>query len=757
MRPEPWLTSFYKNNFQKYSPYRNEFAILLPTNFPGEPKQLVTLFATDSEYIHFEHNGLVQDNMKPYSISIGHRNPAGATAGKDGTNFSLFSRHATTVQLLLYQKPDSIDPFQIIDLDPTENRTFYFWHVYVEGMSGEGKVSYTWRVDGPDYYDAGSRFDPAVELLDPWAKAVTTILWKRKYNRDNNNDKDTTSMRAMVLPPSNYNWEGDAPLHHASENDIIYELHVGGYTRHASSRVTHPGTFSGIIEKIPYLQELGVTAVELLPVMAFDEQDLPDKARDLKLQNYWGYATHSFFCPHPGYCTNPLTGSHADEFRDMVKALHKAGISVILDVVFNHTAEGGEDGPTINFKGIMNSGFYHLEDNDPQLYKNYSGCGNTVNCNHPLVSHFIIKSLEYWVKELHVDGFRFDLASILTRGENGAPMYHAPVVWGIEFSDILSHTRLFAEAWDAGGLYQVGSFPGFRWAEWNGRYRDLIRLFVKGDAGMVPELATRLTGSSDLYQDSGHLPINSVNFITSHDGFTLYDLVSYNEKHNQANGEDNRDGDNQNHSRNYGAEGVSDDPDINALRLKQVKNFMSVLLLSQGIPMILAGDEVLRSQRGNNNGYCQNNALSWFDWSLVEKNQEMFCFTKGMIKLRKRHPCLMQRQYLTGTTSDFSSLHDIAWHGLELNEAQWADPSCRVLACTLSRVEAEEEDLHIILNMSEDDLTMTLPALEQRTWHLSVDTARSISQDVIDPAQQQPVREHHIRVCRQSIVVCESR
>ncbi len=581
--------------------------------------------------------------MKPYSVAIGHRYPAGATPEKDGTNFCIFSRHATAIQLLLYEKPDSSSPFQLIDLDPAVNRTFFFWHVFMEGMTGRENISYTWRVDGPDSDSSGCLFDPSIELLDPWARAITDTLWRRKYIRDSEQDTTSPSMRAMVLPQSSYDWEGDIPLRQASEKEIIYELHVGGFTRHPSAGVAHPGTFSGIIEKVPYLQELGVTAVELLPVMAFDEQDLPDKARDLGLQNYWGYATHSFFSPHPGYCINPLSDGHRDEFRDMVKALHRAGISVILDVVFNHTAEGGVDGPTINFKGLMNSGFYHLENNDPGLYKNYSGCGNTVNCNHPLVANFILKSLEYWVKECHVDGFRFDLASILARGEDGEPMHHAPVVWNIEFSDILGHTRLYAEAWDAAGLYQVGSFPGFRWAEWNGRYRDLIRQFIKGDPGMVAELATRLTGSSDLYQSSGRLPINSVNFVTCHDGFTLYDLVSYNEKHNQANGEDNRDGDSQNHSMNCGAEGASDDPAVNARRLQRVKNFMAVLMLSQGVPMILAGDEVLRSQQGNNNGYCQDNALSWFDWNLLEKKP-------GNVLFYQRHDTAAQTTPLSQAT-----------------------------------------------------------------------------------------------------------
>ena len=384
--------------------------------------------------------------IKPYPIKAGHRYPTGTTAGDDGTNFCVFSRHATAVQLLLYEKPDSSRPFQIIDLDPAINQTFFFWHVFVEGMTGREKISYTWRVDGPDNAESGFRFDPSVELLDPGARAVTDILWRRKYNRDLQGEPPVTSMRAMVLPETDYDWQGDEPLRQSREKEIIYELHVGGFTRHPTSGVAHPGTFSGIIEKIPYLQDLGVTAVELLPVMAFDEQDLPDNARDLGLKNYWGYATHSFYSPHPGYCTNPLSGCHRDEFRDMVKALHRAGISVILDVVYNHTAEGGADGPVINFKGFMNRGFYHLEDHDPSLYKNYSGCGNTVNCNHPLVARFIIRSLEYWVREFHVDGFRFDLASILARGEDGAPMYHAPVVCDIEFSDILENTHLIAEA-----------------------------------------------------------------------------------------------------------------------------------------------------------------------------------------------------------------------------------------------------------------------------------------------------------------------
>jgi isoamylase len=405
----------------------------------------------------------------------------------------------------------------------------------------------------------------------------------------------------------------------------------------------------------------------------------------------------------------------------------------------------------------MNRAFYHLEDHDLELYKNYSGCGNTVNCNHPLVARFIIQALEYWVREFHVDGFRFDLASILARGEDGAPMYHAPVVWNIEFSNILSHTRLIAEAWDAGGLYQVGGFPGYRWAEWNGRYRDIVRQYVKGDPGLIPEFATRLTGSSDLYQSSGRQPTNSINFISCHDGFTLYDMVSYNEKHNLANGEDNRDGDNHNHSRNYGAEGPTDAPAINRLRLQQVKNFMAILMLSQGVPMILAGDEILRTQQGNNNCYCQNNELSWFDWSLLKKNQEMYQFTKGMITLRKRHPSLMQKRFLTGKKPDNGKMDDISWHGAVLNKPEWGNPEARVLACTLKHVEADEENLHIMFNMSQETVSMELPQITDEIWHVAVDTACSTHNDIIEKEKQEPVTIKTIMVRANSIVVCESR
>lgn len=692
--------------------------------------------------------------MKQYPTKPGSRYPAGATVDESGTNFSIFSRHATSVELQLYERADSLAPFQTIRLNPELNRTYFFWHVHVEGLPAG--VHYTWRVDGPnDTRLSGRRFDPNVDLLDPWARAITHDLWDRRRSILHG-DERPKSMRAAVVE-NHYDWQGDQPLERPLENTIIYELHVRGFTAHPSSHVKHPGTFSGIIEKIPYLKDLGITDVELMPVMAFDEQDVPDRAFDEGLKNYWGYSTHSYFSPHPGYCVSPRSAAHAQEFRDMVKALHKAGIGVILDVALNHTAEGGADGPTINFKGFSNDSFYHLDPNDRSIYKDFTGCGNTVNCNHPLVAIFILQCLEYWVREMHVDGFRFDLASVLTRGEDGNPINHAPVVWSIEFSEILAGAKIIAEAWDAAGLYQVGAFPGFRWAEWNGKYRDVIRRFVRGDRGLIGEAATRIAGSSDLYQSSGRLPISSINYVTCHDGFTLNDLVSYDEKHNEDNGEDNQDGINENLSWNGGHEGDTDDREILSLRLRQAKNFTAILMLSQGVPMLQAGDEALRSQRGNNNAYCQDNSLSWFDWTLIDKNADMLRFVKQMIAFRKRHPCLRRARFLTGNQSEDSHLPDVTWHGLKLKQPDWSDPDAQVLAFTLVAAEDREEDLHVILNMSDDPLSMPLYLIEGKTWHRAVDTSQASPQDILEPVQQRPVKDLEYEVNAHCVVVLESR
>lgn len=692
--------------------------------------------------------------MPTYQTQPGERYPFGATADANGVNFSIFSRHAERVELLLFEEAEQKEPFQIIALDPYRNCTFFSWHIYVKELPAGSY--YTWRVFGPDDPVLGRRFNPNKQLVDPWARAVSTKVWDRKRGADPLDD-GPNAIRGIVLPPDEYDWEGDQPLNYNLRNSIIYEVHVGGFTRDPSAEVRHPGTFAGLIEKIPYLKSLGITHVELLPVMAFDEQDVPPGVAARGNKNYWGYSTHSFFAPHPGYCVSAHTADQRDEFRDMVKALHQANIGVILDVVFNHTAEAGFDGPFINFRGMMNEMFYHLDPEDRTRHVDYTGCGNTVNCNHPLVARFIIECLEYWVQEMHVDGFRFDLASVLARGEDGAPMYHAPLLWNIEFSNVLAHTKLIAEAWDAGGLYQVGDFPGFRWAEWNGRYRDVMRRFVRGDPGLIGEVATRLAGSSDLYEPSGRLPINGVNFITCHDGFTLQDLVSYNSKHNYDNGQDNEDGSNDNLTWNCGIEGETDNHGVRSLRRHQTKNFVAILLMSQGVPMLLAGDEFLRSQHGNNNAYCQDNPLGWVDWKLVAKNEEMYRFTREMIAFRKRHDSLMRQRFFTGRAQDGAALPDISWHGVELDTPQWRDPGAQLIAFTIAGTPTDRSDLHLMLNMSSTAFEFALPQIEGRFWYRAIDTALPSPNDIVELERQRPIIRERYLVEARSVAILENR
>ncbi|MEC4748139.1 alpha-amylase family glycosyl hydrolase [Methylomicrobium sp. Wu6] len=626
--------------------------------------------------------------------------------------------------------------------------------MFVEGLPAG--THYTWRTFGPgDTAATGRRFNPKKELVDPWTKAVTDVFWNRRRASDPN-DESRSSYRG-VAAKSDYLWTNERARKRGLEGAIIYELHVGGFTRHPSAGVGHPGTFAGLIDKIPYLQELGITHVELMPVMAFDEQFVPDNVAAKGLHNYWGYNTHSFFSPHPGYCVSPELGTHAREFKDLVKALHNAGIGVILDVVFNHTAEGGDKGPMINFKGFMNEIFYHLEAHNRTYYRDYTGCGNSVNCNHPLVTQFIVHCLEYWVEEMHVDGFRFDLASVFTRGEDGAPQANPSLPWRIEFSHALNRVPMIAEAWDASGLYHVGSFPGLRWAEWNGRYRDVIRRFVRGDPGLVGEVASCIAGSSDLYADEDRLPLHSINFISCHDGFTLHDLVSYNGKHNDANGENNRDGCDNNMSWNCGAEGETDNADVLALRRRQAKNLISILLLSQGIPMFLAGDEVLHTQKGNNNTWCQDNELSWFDWSRVEKNRDMLRFVKELIALRRRHPNLNRGEFFTGEEVPGRGLRDISWHGYRLDEPLWFDYSAQFLAYTLAGLTGEEEDVHVILNMSERVVEVPLPKIPGRKWHQALDTSRTGPDDIMPRDRQKPFEGSSYLIPRRTVAVFEAR
>ena len=683
-----------------------------------------------------------------FAAEKGSPHPLGATPSPDGVNFSLFSENATGVELLLFSTHDAPQPFQTISLDPYVNKTFHFWHVFVRGL--QAGAHYAYRVDGPFNPGAGHRFNKNKVLIDPYARGNTNSLWKR-VGACGPDDNVAASMRSVVIDPSAYDWEGDVPLDRPMENLIIYEMHVRGFTQSPSSGVEHHGTFAGIIEKVPYLKDLGVTTVELLPVFDFDETVVLRVVDGRPLPNYWGYSTMGFFAPQSGYCVSPARGNHLHEFRDMVKALHRARIGVILDVVFNHTDEGNHLGPTFSFKGIDNRTYYFLVPWDLQYYMDFSGCGNTFNCNHPIAQKLIVECLRYWVREAHVDGFRFDEGSILARGEDGMPSAHPPVVWQIELDDELANAKVIAEAWDAAGLYQIGHFPGDRWAEWNGRYRDDIRRFVKGDPGLVGAVASRLAGSSDLYQERGQLPVNSINFVTCHDGFTLNDLVSYNDKHNQANGEGNRDGIDDNLSWNCGVEGDSTDPAVEALRNRQVRNFAALLLLSRGVPMFVAGDEVRRTQRGNNNAYCQDNETSWFDWTLVDRNRDLLRFWKRMIEFRKRHAALRQGQFFTGAVNQ-RGLADVTWHGTMLGAPGWSDPEARALAMTLAGFNGDP-DLHVMLNMHWDSLEFELPVVPGRRWFIAVDTARTPPHDIADTGDEPAVAGNTYNVQPRSVVV----
>lgn len=692
------------------------------------------------------------------TIEQGHPHPLGATPDKHGVNFTVFSEYATAVQLLLFEHHDSPLPALTIDLDPTRNRTFSFWHVYVRGL--KPSAYYAYRVDGPNNLCEGHRFNKTKVLADPYAKGVTNTLWSRDDAAIPSKDNLTTSMRCVVIDSKEYDWDNDAPLGHAMNSAIIYEMHVAGFTKSPTSRVRHPGTFHGIIEKIPYLKELGITAVELLPVCEFDEKEILRVRSDgTELRNYWGYSPLGFFAPESRYCVHAEAGKHLDEFRDMVKALHRAGIEVILDVVFNHTDEGDHNGPTISFKGFANNIYYALLPQDKQYYLNFSGCGNTLKCNHPFVQKFILECLQFWVQDMHIDGFRFDEGSILSRGINGEVLEYPPVLWSIELSEVFADTKLIAEAWDAGGLYEVGSFAGFRWSEWNGKFRDDVRKFVSGTGGMIGAIASRIAGSADLYQHSRHAPTNSINFVTCHDGFTLMDLVSYNEKHNEANGENNRDGVNANWSYNYGVEGDTKDPAIIALRKQQIKNYAAVLLLSQGVPMFCAGDEIGRTQQGNNNAYCQDNAVTWIDWALVKKNADLFRFFKTMIAFRKRHTSLCRTDFFKGTRNA-RGIADIAWHGTRLCAPQWKDPSAKVLAFTLGAVQESDSDIHVMMNMDMQAYDFELVALPKGcgfAWYRCADTSLPSPADFLDDGKEQKVTTPTYHVQPRSIVIVVSK
>lgn len=643
--------------------------------------------------------------------------PFGTLFQEDGVNFSLFSKNATSVRLALYHE-NEIEPFEEITFDPLVNKTGDIWHIFITPL--EEGIQYCYFIGGSHQPTKGLLFDPKTPLIDPYAKQLS--------NETTFGKKDPF-IRAVLSNKKSFDWKNDRHPLHPLQEMIIYETHVRGFTRDPSSNTENPGTFLGIIEKIPYLKSLGINVIELLPVHSFNECEFcgTNPITQEPLYNYWGYSTLNFFSLMNRYARD----KHLviQEFKTMVAALHAEGIEVILDVVYNHTAEGNELGPTLSFKGFENSIYYMLTPSGD--YYNFSGCGNTFNCNHPVARELIRTNLRYWVSEMHIDGFRFDLASILGRGADGSPLSSPPLLEMIALDPILGKTKLIAEAWDAGGLYQVGSFPSWGvWAEWNGKFRDAVRSFIKGSDDKAGEFATRLCGSPDLYA-SGRTPAHSINFITAHDGFTLKDLVSYNEKHNEENGEENRDGTNENGSWNCGVEGEGDDPEILALRNRQMRNFMLALFVSQGVPMLTMGDEAGFTKRGNNNTWCHDNALNWFAWSKERFDGQLFEFTSQLIKFRKKHRLLRQNHFLTE--------EDIAWHGILPNEPDWSSTS-RLVAFTLFD-KTYENDLFIAFNANYNETKIELPHPPQgKEWHAIVDTSNKYPDDFSNPTTAKPLQ-----------------
>ena len=681
-------------------------------------------------------------------VRAGSPLPLGTLERGGGINFAIFSRNASRVRLELFDRPEAAVPARVIDLDAARNRTGDVWHVWMEGI-GPGQL-YAYRVDGPYEPSEGHRFNFNRLLLDPFATAISRLPpWDfasaRGYDpsapeQDLALSKldNSTSMPKCVFANEPFEWDGDQPPRHPWSQTVIYETHVRGLTIHPTSGVDHPGTYRGLIEKIPYLKTLGVTAVELMPVQEFNETSVthrnPQTSQPLK--NYWGYDPVVFCAPKASYGSSGSLGQQTLEFKEMVRTCHNAGIEVILDVVFNHTAEGDELGPTLCFRGLDNAIFYTLA-GDKRYYKDYTGTGNTINANHPVVRDHILAALRYWMIEMHVDGFRFDLASVLGRDGTGKLLANAPLLERIAEDPILRDVKIVAEAWDVAGAYEVGSFSERRWAEWNGRYRDDVRRFWRGDDGMLGLFASRICGSADIYTRSGKGPEGSINFVTCHDGFTLNDLVSYRYKHNEANGENNHDGSDANFSQNYGEEGETTDAGIETLRKGQIKNFLLTLLISRGVPMLLGGDEFRRTQGGNNNAYCQDNETSWYDWSCLEQHREIFRFARGLIAFRRAHPILSKEQFYTDA--------EIHWFGPHGGLPNWANPNERQLACLIH--EDEQRTLCLMFNAGADAVDFGLPPLLPETWwHVAVDTYHEAPQDLFaageEPLWEDPLAYH---------------
>jgi isoamylase/glycogen operon protein len=664
---------------------------------------------------------------KHYPIHIGSPTPLGAVHLGKTVNFAIFSQHASSVRLLLFSNYANT-PFFEIELHPQKNKTNDIWHVAVEGIPET--VAYAYRIDGENNPEKGQIFNPNNLLSDPYAHGLTsTHIWNDGFAHDYE-----YLPKGKIIKTKPFDWQNTIHPRIPQQDLIIYEAHVRGFTQHKSSGVKHPGTFLGLIEKIPYLKKLGINAIELLPIFEFNECEnrLTNPSNGKRLHNFWGYSTVNFFTPMNRFASNNGWDSSIEDCKTLVREMHKNGIEVILDVVYNHTAECGKEGPTLSFKGIDNSVYYLLDEKGE--YLNYSGTGNTLNCNHPAVRAFVIDSLKYWVQEFHIDGFRFDLASILTRGTDGMPMESPPLIDEIIQDPVLSQTKLIAEAWDAAGLYQVGSFPGNGiWSEWNGKYRDITRKFIKGTDQQAGVFASALCGSQDLY-GSDRAPYHSINFVTAHDGYSLKDLVSYQQKHNEANAENNKDGANDNESWNCGHEGPTKDSKINHLRTRQMKNFLLALLVSAGTPMILMGDEYGHTRDGNNNPYCQDNVLNWFLWEEVEKNHPIFEFCQKLIHFRKKHSHLFCRK-------EFLTTDDISWHGHQANSPNW-DSTSRFVSFTLH--DEKGNDIYIAFNAHFEPAMIQLPKTkDKKSWFKVIDTKENEPNDFTEnPKNGHPIKEH---------------
>ena len=651
------------------------------------------------------------DVVEGFKIRPGFFRMYGACVASNGVSFTINSHGATRCTLLLF-KPQAPKPYARIPF-PDSYRIGDTYSMLVYDIKPD-EFEYAFSFDGPYEPAKGLLFNEENVLLDPYSRAVTG---QRKWGEKPEGGKDF-EYRARVVK-SSFDWGNIKQLEQPFEDLVIYEIHVRGYTKDKSSGVSAPGTFAGLKDKIPYLKDLGINAVELMPIFEFDEMESARVVDGVQLYNYWGYNTVSFFAPNTSYAFNEEHNHEGDELKSLIKALKENGIEVILDVVFNHTAEGNEMGPCFSFKGIDNNVYYMLTPD--AHYYNFSGCGNVMNCNHPVVRNFIIDCLRHWAIEYRVDGFRFDLASILGRDQNGAPMANPPILESLAFDPVLGKMKLIAEAWDAGGLYQVGSFPSWnRWAEWNGRYRDDMRSFLKGDDGMAGNSITRITGSRDLYSPESRGHKASVNFLTCHDGFTLYDLYSYNEKHNEKNGWNNTDGDNNGHSWNCGAEGETDDPNVNGLRRRLIKNAFAALLCSRGPAMFFAGDEFCNTQFGNNNAYCQDNIISWLDWSRLEEFKEIHDFVRHMIQFRKEHPILRKM-----TKPSSCQLPEISVHnGTPFNAStDYKTKLIGIMYAGRNEEDTEDDIVFYCMNAYWEPLVMQLPVLPNgKHWHVDTNT-----------------------------------